>query len=45
MGRLAQTLGVTNKRLFTTTTAEAKAQTLAGAFPSGRTDNFNFIVV
>ena len=35
MGRLAQTLGVTNKPLFTTTTAETKAQTLAGANPSG----------
>ena len=35
MGRLAQTLGVTNKRLSTTTTAEAKAQTLTVANPSG----------
>ena len=35
MGRLAQTLGVTNKRLFTTTTAETNAQTLVGEILSG----------
>ena len=45
MGRLAQTLGVTNKRLFTTTTAETKTQALAGEILSGPVQIFSTLLL
>ena len=45
MGRLAQTLGVTNKRLFTTTTAETNAQTLVGEILSGSVQIYSTLLL